>query len=246
MTTQVFLFVVLGLAFGSFGNVLILRLKAGTSLGGRSHCMSCKQKLSVVDLVPVFSFVFLGGRCRQCGKAISMQYPIVEILSACMFGLAAVLYPADLTLAILTALLLYFLLLGAVFDIRFQELPDSFTGMIAVCAFLIAVVAQHLPSSAMGLLVALMWFGGQWVLSKGRAVGTGDIFLSAALGIWLGFRGTITMLLLSYMVGAVVVLLLLWFGVLSMKHQRIAFGPFLAAGALLTILGVGQMYMVLL
>lgn len=243
MSLEILLFVLLGLAFGSFGNVLLVRLKKGQSIGGRSHCMKCRRELGAVDLVPVISYVLLGGRCRYCGKTISLLYPIVEILSAAVFALSAVLYPGSLPLAILTGFLLYTLLLSSVFDILYQELPDIFTAIIAGINLVITLLSGSPSSSLFGLGLVLIWFGGQWVLSRGRAVGTGDIFLASALAIWLGLSGTVLMLLLSYIVGALTVLLLLGLRMITWKHQHIAFGPFLAIGALLTLLGVGQEYL---
>ncbi len=240
VTLTIFLFALFGLVFGSFGNVLILRLEKRESLLGRSRCMSCKRSLGFLDLVPVLSYAFLGGRCRRCGAQISVQYPIVEILSGTVFVLAAALYPSNVFLAVLTAFLLYCLLLSSVEDVLYQKLPDMFVAGIAIAALVMTLLSGNILSSLSALCVTLVWFGGQWILSNGRATGTGDIFLSSALALWLGLRGTIAMLFLSYMVGAVITLLLLGLGVISMKQKRIAFGPFLAIGALLAFLGVGQ------
>lgn len=240
MPLTIFLFTLLGLAFGSFGNVLILRLERGESLLGRSRCKQGKHALGVLDLIPVLSYALLGGRCRTCGCHISIQYPIIEILSAALFALSAALYPSYLFIAILTAFLLYALLLSAAYDVLHQRLPDFFVDGVAVPALLLTYFTGTIFSSLLGLAIVLVWFGGQWVLSKGRAVGTGDIFLSSALALWLGFRGTIAMLLFSYIAGAIITLLLLGLGKISMKQKRIAFGPFLAIGAFLAFLGVGQ------
>ncbi len=243
MQSEVFLFFVLGLIFGSFGNVLLVRFKKKTSVGGRSHCMSCKHILSPIDLVPLFSYVFLGGSCRHCGKQISLHYPLVELGSGILFALAAAIYGTDFLHAVPTAFLLYLLFLASVYDAFYQEIPDLFTGTIAVLAVFLAVISGDLLSSFEGVLLTSVWFGGQWVLSRGRAVGTGDVFLSGALAIWLGFSGAVLMILFSYMIGAVTVLTLLSLRVITFKTGRIAFGPFLALGALLTFLGVGQAYL---
>ncbi|MBX4188049.1 MAG: prepilin peptidase, partial [Candidatus Doudnabacteria bacterium] len=76
---------IFGLIVGSFLNVVINRLRIGKSVNGRSICPNCKHKLAPLDLVPVFSFIFLGGKCRYCGKPISWQYPVVEILTGITF-----------------------------------------------------------------------------------------------------------------------------------------------------------------
>lgn len=243
MPIETFLFALLGLVFGSFGNVLISRVHTGESLLGRSHCMRCKRTFGLLDLVPVFSYVFLGGSCRGCGRHISFAYPIVEILCAALFALAITAHPTRLPLAVLTAALLFFLLLAAAFDALRQKLPDAFTVAIACIAFLLTILSGDIFSSLLGILVTVSWFGAQWVFSQGRAVGTGDIFLSSALALWLGLQKTIAMLILAYVTGSVVILLLLGLGVITMKQKRIAFGPFLAIGALLSFLGAGQIWM---
>lgn len=242
MPLETFLFALLGLVFGSFGNVILSRLHTGESLLGRSHCMHCRRTLGALDLVPVFSYALLAGRCRGCGRSISLVYPIVEILCGALFALAATVYASEPILAVLTSALFFFLLLATAFDALHQKLPDAFTLAIACIAFLLTILIGDIFSSVLGILLTLVWFGSQWVFSKGRAVGTGDIFLSSALALWLGFRGTVAMLILSYVTGSIVILLLLGLGVLTMKQKRIAFGPFLAIGALLSFLGVGQIW----
>ncbi len=246
MPLTIVLFALLGLALGSFGNVLILRLEKGESLFGRSRCVRGKHVLGVFDLIPVLSYAFLGGRCRVCASHISIQYPVIEILSGTVFALSAALYPSSVFVAFLTGFLLYALLLSAAYDVLHQRLPDLFVDGVAVPALILTYVTGTIFSSLLGLLVVLVWFGGQFVLTRGKAVGTGDIFLSSALALWLGFRGTVAMLFLSYMTGAIITLLLLGLGVISMKQKRIAFGPFLAIGAVLAFFGTGQEWMTVL
>src|SRR5687767_9492932 len=77
--------ILFGLAFGSFGNVLVYRLPLGKSLWGRSKCPSCRRKLTAMELIPVLSFLFLKGKCRSCKKRLSWQYPLVELASAGVF-----------------------------------------------------------------------------------------------------------------------------------------------------------------
>ncbi len=243
---QALLFVLLGLVLGSFGNVLIIRMSSGKSIGGRSHCMSCRHTLGVVDLIPMLSYICLGGRCRHCHAHVSLQYPIVEGLSLIVFLLAITLHPTNIAAALVTAGALWFLLLAATYDALHQELPDLFTIAIACAGTLLALLKGTLVSSILGATVALAWFGGQWLVSRGKAVGTGDIFLAAALGLLLGTEGTVTMILLSYASGALIILCLLAVGIVSLKKDRIAFGPFLAIGTLLSLLGAGQMYGALL
>ncbi|NTU72891.1 prepilin peptidase, partial [Candidatus Roizmanbacteria bacterium] len=92
--TTVFIFI-LGTAIGSFLNVLIDRLPQGKSIGGRSHCDYCEKQLTPVDLVPVLSFIFLRGKCRYCHKKLSIQYPLMELLTGVIFVLGWLFLPME-------------------------------------------------------------------------------------------------------------------------------------------------------
>ncbi|MFA5800001.1 MAG: prepilin peptidase [Candidatus Peribacteraceae bacterium] len=243
MLIPAFLFVLLGLAVGSFGNVLLVRLKSGESLWGRSRCVSCRRTIPWYDLLPVVSYVFLWGRCRKCHTHISLQYSLVELGSTALFFLALMLHQQDLLLAGALAVLFSFLFFACVFDARYQRIPDLFTAVIALAALAIVLRQRTLFDSLLGATSPLVWFGGQWALSRGRWVGAGDVLLASALGFWLGAERALVMLVLSYMVGAVVVTLLLVFRRLSLRQKHVAFVPFLAAASLLAYSGTGDLYL---
>lgn len=247
MNPLFFLAALIGLAFGSFGNVLVYRIRQGQSFFGRSACPHCHEVLRWYDLFPVLSFFFLVGRCRFCHTRISAQYPLVEILSAGVFLFATHLHSGDPLAAFLLGFSLYFLLLACVYDTLYQELPDIFTILIVLFAVPLHLVrGDDLVTNVIGAVIVFLWFGIQWLMSKKRAVGTGDIFLGAALGFLLGYPLAIVMLLLSYIVGALVVLLLLALGKISLKKsQKICFGPFLGVAAVLTLTGLGEAYLAL-
>src|SRR3989344_6482284 len=92
--------VALGAILGSFINALVYRFNTGRGMGGRSHCMHCGHTLSAVDLVPVFSFLFLRGRCRYCGVKLSLQYPLVEVAAAVLSPAVYPPHPAPLEYAL--------------------------------------------------------------------------------------------------------------------------------------------------
>ncbi|MDD5055067.1 MAG: prepilin peptidase [Candidatus Peribacteraceae bacterium] len=240
LTVPSFFFGLLGLSVGSFGNVLIHRIHTGESIGGRSHCPHCGKLIRWFDLIPLVSFLFLRGKCRHCKKRISAQYPLVELGSAGLFLLALALTPDDPWIALLQAIALESLFLGAVYDALHEQLPDLFTWPIIVVGAILLVFRGDILSSIGGALTPLVWFGGQWLLSRGKLVGTGDIFLASALGWWLGFKGSLILLFMSYISGAVIILLLLATRVLSLRQKRIPFGPFLAIGGLAGLLGIGE------
>ena len=245
MNPLFFLAAALGLAFGSFGNVLVYRIRQNQSFFGRSACPHCDTTLRWYDLFPLISFCALGGRCRSCHTRISLQYPLVEALSAGVLLFALHLHTGDPLAGFLLGFALYFLLLACVYDALYQELPDIFTLLIVLLAIPLHIVrGDDMLMSVVGAIIAFSWFGLQWLLSRKRAVGTGDIFLAAALGFLLGYPSVIVMLLLSYIVGSLVVLLLLALGKISLKkREKICFGPFLGAAVVLTLTGLGEAYL---
>lgn len=236
------LFGVTGLAFGSFGNVLLHRIKTGESIRGRSHCVHCRKALQTRDLIPVVSYLILQGKCRACHTSISAQYPLVELGGVLVFILGYFLHSPDPLLGFFTAFSLYFLFLISVFDAEHKLIPDVLTILLALSATALTVFSGQIVSSLLGACIALVWFGGQWVVTRGRAIGTGDIFLGCALGLLLGVEGTVSMIILSYIVGAFIVLIGMGIGTISRHQSTIAFGPFMAIAGLLTLLGVGEMY----
>lgn len=243
MSLPLFLFVVTGLAFGSFGNVLLYRIHSQKPITGRSVCLSCGRTLSWYELIPIISFIVLRRRCHHCHHPISLQYPLVEAVSSALFLFALLLHPIDPVFALITAFVLYFLFLACVFDGRYQQIPDTFTLLIGLLAILSVVLHGDYLSSLLGGIIMLMWFGGQWILSRGTAVGTGDIFLTIVLGVWLGLRYALMTLVFSYMAGAIILVTMILLHRIRTKQQRIAFVPFLMIGVLLTLFGTGDAYL---
>jgi leader peptidase (prepilin peptidase)/N-methyltransferase len=237
------LFGAFGLALGSFGNVLLHRIRTDEPLFGRSKCPQCQYELAWYDLVPALSYLWLRGKCRDCRFPISARYPIVEVLSLGIFLFATFLTPNDPLNGLFTAFVLYFLLLACVFDLEWQQVPDALTILAGVSALAQVLWLGTFVSAIGGAAVGLVWFGGQWIVSRGSAIGTGDIFLGAVLGFWLGWQHAIAMIFLSYMVGAVMILAMLISGRLTFKKTRIAFVPFMGIGTVLAFVGVGDWYL---
>ncbi|ALM10386.1 MAG TPA: hypothetical protein DEB30_01755 [Candidatus Peribacter riflensis] len=227
------LFGILGLVFGSFGTVLIARLPAGQHIGGRSRCPRCKHMLGVAELIPLVSYCFLSGRCRHCRRSIGVLYPLIELGSALLFLLALLLVKEALS-SLLLALALWLLLLIAVMDARTQSIHDLLNFSLIAFAVAYAVSVGSVQIAAPLLLGA--FFGGQWVLSRGRWVGSGDILLGIGVGFLLGdWMRALLCLGLAYILGAMVASYLLLLHKASRK-SHIPFGPFLAGAALLTIM----------
>lgn len=222
-----------------------LRVKDPQSLSilrGRSMCPDCKHQLAAKDLVPVFSWLWLRGRCRYCHKPISWQYPVVELLTAGLFAWSALVIKTATTggLASLVGWLLILTLLVAltVYDLRWYLLPYklSFAAIALAAALLAAWTALGMPLGTLGrhLLAAVLVGGFFWLLSKlklhGReAFGAGDVPLGVLIGLLLGLRAAAVALELAFVIGSVVGLALM-----ALKRKgftdSIPFGPFLVAG----------------
>lgn len=228
-------FFVAGAAMGSFGNVLIARVPDDESIGGRSRCPKCLRVLRALELIPVASWLWLRAKCSSCRSPISAQYPLVEIASMLLFGCALLIAKAHLMVAIPLALALWLLLLISVIDAKTMGIPD----LLSAPFIALAILATFVRAGSVDLLAPLLgfaFFGGQWALSRGYWVGSGDIVLSVGIGFLLGSWQLMLMcLLLSYILGAFVALWLLAFKRVR-RGDHLPFGPFLAAAAFLTLL----------
>lgn len=228
---------ILGLIVGSFLNVVIARLPEGKSLSGRSRCQECEMTLRWYDLVPVLSFLLLRARCRQCGARISFQYPLIELATGISF--AFLVYHLGLSLELVLLLVAVSLLIVIfVYDLFYSLIPDKFSYPLASVGFLsLFVSGNFLVTPGWGELLIgpglFTFFYLFWKLSSGRAMGLGDAKLSLGLGWLLGLLGGVTMLVLSFWVGAVVAIILLILSRFELidtevgRKTAIPFGPFL-------------------
>lgn len=227
-------FAVLGLVMGSFGNVLICRLPHHESIRGRSRCPRCKHVLSAWELIPLLSFLALGGKCKNCAKDISWQYPIVELASGVLFILAFLHQPDAPASALVLALALWLLLLMGIVDGRTGYLPDGLN--LPFAALAIAYGALHPPFDTSGVFLGGGIFLVQWLSSRGRWIGSGDVILGTGIGALLGsWDITALFIFLAYIGGGFVAAILL---LRRRKHleSHISFGPFLSTSAIVCAL----------
>lgn len=222
---------VLGLVLGSFGNVLVSRLPRSEAITGRSRCPRCGETLPWRDLVPLGSFLFLRGRCRFCRGRISLRYPLLEVATAAIVVAATVSRPPPENVVLVVALCL--LLLIAVSDGETHRIPDALAlPFILVClayGFLRGTLSTVPP------LVGGGFFALQWIIGRGRWVGSGDIGLGLGLGFLVGDTANVLLALaVAYVLGAMVACALLLLG-RRKRGDRIAFAPFIAAGAFATV-----------
>ncbi len=183
---------ILGAVFGSFLNVVIIRTPRKESIignnNGGSHCMSCNHKLGVLDLFPIFSYIFLGGKCRYCKAKISPRYWIVELATALLFTLALVVFGISYKLLI-AFVLISALVVASGIDIDTMEIPYGVSILIAllgVIETIVSVFTKEMPwyDHLIGVVVIAVPFA---VLALFGAMGGGDVQLMAAAGLLLGW-----------------------------------------------------------
>ena len=222
---------ILGAIIGSFSNVCIYRIpKKESIVWPSSHCPACSHPLNTLDLIPVFSFIFLRGRCRHCKALISWRYPVVESLTAVLWILVWLKF--GLSLEFLSAAV--FLSLGIIItfiDLDLQTIPDVISLPGVVIGLLLAFLSGR-PSITDALIGA---FGGAAllflvaILSRG-GMGGGDAKLLGMIGAFLGWQGAAASLMIGSFAGAITGLLLIALKVIK-RHDPVPFGPFLIFGA---------------
>ncbi len=232
-----------GLAFGSFANVLIIRLREQTSLLGRSRCVSCHKTLQLHHLIPLISWMGLRGRCAFCHAPISWQYPIVEFLS-CLFVLVAAARHPFFTIGTWQSLSFflfeYFLtmqwLVLAVFDFRWRLVPVEYAigSALVFGAGSLALGRVSWMMMLVGALVGFSFLAFQAWVSRGRWLGWGDPWLGLLLGVVLGWPLIGVRLYATYVGGGVIALFLLGFG-WTRRGARVPFGPFLMGGGVVAL-----------
>ncbi len=251
-----FLFII-GIAIGSFLNVLADRLSNDRSILGRSKCEFCKKKLRPLDMIPLLSFVFLKGKCHYCKKKLSLFYPFVELVTGIAFVYTWYYSPINITSVGLTSFslvsldytkfilvkLLYLSLISSfivVFfaDVKYQIIPDEMQISLFIITLFLFLLKGFSTVEIFQQLIAgvyvLVPIGILYVLSKGRAMGFGDVKFAFIMGFLLGwFQGFIA-LYIAFVLGGLVGLLLLLSRRKKLK-SKIAFGPFLIIGTLALI-----------
>lgn len=226
-------FGIFGVVFGSFFNVVGLRVpKKESIVAPPSHCTSCGRQLTVVDLVPVLSYVILGGKCRSCGSRISWIYPIMELLTGLLFAFSY--WQLGLSLELIVALLfISMIVILVVSDIEYMLIPDRV--LLFFLPFLvIGRVVSPLEPWWDSILGAVVGFGILYliaIVSRG-GMGGGDIKLFFLIGLVLGTVNTLLTLFLASVIGLVIGII-----ILKLRNQGrrtpVPFGPSIAIAAII-------------
>lgn len=230
----------LGIIFGSFINAWVWRTSKDLSVAkGRSVCPHCKHTLAWYDLIPIFSYARLKGKCRYCHKSIGYQYPAVELGAGLLFvSLYLYMMPsgilgwAQLVVSLAVAVLL---VAAFVYDAKYMQLPEKYMlpaislGVLSIGLKAFADGWELLMPQLVGLAAVVLAYTSLWYFSKGKWLGAGDIRIAAIMGLFLEPKQLVVGIFVAYLVGAVYGLYVLR----KSKNKRgikVPFGPFLIIG----------------
>ena len=227
----IFLF---GITIGSFLNVCIYRIPRGeTVVTTPSHCMTCGHRLRWFELLPLFSYIFLGGRCRSCKSHISPQYPIIEGLNGLLYVLVFAVNGLNI-ISIIYALFTSALLVLTVIDWRTYEIPISINIFILVLGCLKVVLDfNNFLDYLIGFFIVSGFLLVIYMITKGRAIGGGDIKLMAVAGLLLGWQLIVLAFLIGCVLGSILHLIRMK---VSGAERMLAMGPYLSAGLFIAML----------
>lgn len=232
----IFLF---GITIGSFLNVCIYRIpKHEDIVKTRSHCMSCGYQLEWYDMFPVFSYLFLRGKCRKCKTKLSVQYPLVEVLNGITYIVIVCVNGVNVE-SLLYCLLSSALLVLSVIDFRTYEIPFGINLFILALGLIrLGMDIRNWATYLLGFCVVSIVLAILYYASKGRAIGGGDVKLMAACGLLLGWKLIIMAFLLGCILGAVIHVIRMR---VSGENHVLAMGPYLSMGVLIAALWGEQM-----
>jgi len=227
---------ILGSAVGSFLNVVLYRLHEGKFFWkGRSFCPKCGKQIAWYDNIPILSFLMLRGKCRHCRKSISWQYPLIELTTAGVFLWLFLIFGLTLDFFVFTVLSC-FLIVIFVYDLLHYLILDE----VVIPAAIFALFANLYTGHGFWNLILAVFLGGgfflaQFLISKGRWIGGGDVRLGALMGLTLGFPMVLIALFVAYFAGAFTGLILIIFNHKKMS-SKVPFGTFLTAATFITFL----------
>ncbi len=238
---EIVLIFVLGLIVGSFSNVCIYRIPKNESIVyPASHCPKCRTIIKPIDNIPLLSYILLKGRCRSCKSKISIQYPVVELLTGLTYLIIYVIYGLSIQ-TLIYIILSSALIIIAFIDLNEQIIPDVISLPGIVIGFIISFFVPYISfiNSALGVVVGggiilVIGLAGS-VIFKKEAMGGGDVKLAAMIGAFLGWRYIIISLFLGFFLGALAGIILIM-AKIKKREDAIPFGPFIVLGSFITLL----------
>jgi prepilin signal peptidase PulO-like enzyme (type II secretory pathway) len=231
---------ILGIILGSYLNSWIWRVHEGKyKFGGRSICIHCSRELKWYENIPLLSFLFLKGKCATCKKSIPPDYLFVEFATGCLLLFVSVFYLSKDFISLRFIRDIFFvsvLLITFVYDAKYKLVLPGLTWLAGILGGVLNYFyfGYSLSSLLLGFAVGGGFFLFQYVVSKGKWIGGGDVRLGAMIGLWVGWPNILAVLLFSYVIGALVSIPLLLFTKKEMKSE-VPLGTFLAIGTFLVI-----------
>lgn len=223
----------IGLFFGSFYNVVGMRVPLNESLMGFSHCDACGKKLNFLELFPVFGYLLLKGKCKQCGTSISYKYPLIELVTALLFVYFFYNYGDDVLEYIVIVLFVSMMVIVTVSDIYYREVPDIILILFLPLIFVLRILSP-IESWYDGIIGGVLGFTFMYLMAlygkkrfKKEALGGGDIKLYAIVGLFLGYMSVF----LSLFFAAIIAII---YSTVFKKKDYIPFVPFIFAGAIIS------------
>jgi leader peptidase (prepilin peptidase)/N-methyltransferase len=228
---NLFIIFVLGTIIGSFLNVVVLRYNTGLSIiSGRSKCFSCSKNLHWYELIPLFSFLMLGGKCLGCNSKISYQYFTVEFLTGVIFS-GLFLKFGLVSLLPLYLLIASILIAMSVYDFKHKIIPDGMVFVFIILSFAVLFLTHPLNELlsfpiSLDLLAGPMlfaFFAFFWLVSGGKWMGFGDAKLAIGVGFLLGFSGGVYAIMIAFWIGAAVSLILILLQKIKIAKFKLSF-----------------------
>ena len=224
-----------GILIGSFLNVCIYRIPRKEDIVYTpSHCMSCGNQVKWYDLVPVFSWLALGGKCRYCKTKLSKQYPLIELSNGAAY--MGIFYILGFTKeAVVTSILFSALLVVSMIDMKWKIIPNGINIFILVVGIIyVMVFSKTYLSSIIGFFAVSLILLLVNILTKGQ-MGMGDVKLMAVCGVIIGWQNIVLALMVGSIIGSIVGLILIGTKIKD-KKELIPFGPYLSIGIMIAAL----------
>ncbi len=231
---------IFGIVLGSFYNVVGYRLPKGESIVyPASHCTNCNHKLKAYELVPVFSFLFLGGKCSKCKQKISWFYTVFELMTGILFVLSYIVFKNSIIDVLIAVTFISMLIIIFVSDYHYMIIPDS----VLIFFSILLIIELFIKNGLNGLLFNILSGAISFVtmllikllgdkLFKRESMGGGDIKLMFVIGLVLGWPQALCSIFVGSLIGLPIALVI----VLRKKDHVIPFGPLLGVGAIILLL----------
>ncbi|MFH1822134.1 MAG: prepilin peptidase [Patescibacteria group bacterium] len=234
----------LGLSAGSFINCFAYRLYKGKTILGRSFCPACMSKLSWYDNIPILSFLILKAKCRYCEKKISLQYTLIETITASLFILAFYLSPIsqnlmfampEVLILLRNWFLISFMVIIFVMDFNWYVIVDKVSlpaaGIMLVLNLLLGFSWQNLLLAG---IIGAGFFLAQFIISRGKWIGGGDVRLGLLMGFALGYPQVLVAMFLAYLLGSIIGVILIIMG-RKRRTSKMPFGTFLTIATIICL-----------